>query len=328
MKLSIIIPVFNAEKYLKKCLDSVINCKEKEIECILVNDGSKDSSEIICKEYCNKDNRFQLINKENKGVSSARNTGLDYAIGKYIMFLDADDYFDTSKWEIILNYIDNYENEFLAFSHYSLFDNNLIEEELYDIEGIECNDYEKIRELMFASSKLNSCWGKMFLRSIIQEHNILFRENLAVGEDFVFVAEYFSYCKKARIINNCILYYRQHGQSVMRKYSMWDRVEFTKILFSYNKEKVIEFNNKILMEKMYTYYFRVITNIFFEFINVVEKKELLNLYKKALNEEIFKEIINHASKQQLPVYKKIELYLFKVNAIKLLIFYYRIKSRV
>ena len=121
MELSIIIPVYNAEKYIRECLDSVI-CKKYDCEVILVNDGSSDSSLTICEEYSRRDDRIKIVNKNNGGVSSARNAGLLQATGKYVMFLDADDYFTDDAFEYIDKYIKCDKYDFVAMSYSSLFE--------------------------------------------------------------------------------------------------------------------------------------------------------------------------------------------------------------
>ena len=99
--ISVIIPVYNVEKYLKKCLDSVINQTYKNLEIILVDDGSSDKSGLICDEYTKLDKRIKVVHKKNEGLSSARNTGLDIAKGKYISFIDSDDFVSIYMYEIM-----------------------------------------------------------------------------------------------------------------------------------------------------------------------------------------------------------------------------------
>ena len=107
MKTSIIIPIYNSEKYLHKLLESVINQTYKDIEIILVNDGSTDNSLNICEEFRSRDNRIKICNKANGGVSSARNEGIETATGEYITFIDADDYIDKNYIEMLVNNIED-----------------------------------------------------------------------------------------------------------------------------------------------------------------------------------------------------------------------------
>ena len=102
-KVSIIIPVYNVESYLRRCLDSVVNQTLKDIEIILVNDGSTDGSLAICEEYAKNDDRIKIITRKNGGLSAARNTGLDNATSEYIGFIDSDDWVDTNFFENLYN---------------------------------------------------------------------------------------------------------------------------------------------------------------------------------------------------------------------------------
>ena len=99
VKISIVIPIYNAEDHLQRCVDSVLNQTEKNIEIILVDDGSKDNSIEICKNYLNQDKRVQLIHQENSGVSAARNRGIEQACGEYIGFIDSDDWIEPNMYE-------------------------------------------------------------------------------------------------------------------------------------------------------------------------------------------------------------------------------------
>ena len=111
MKLSIIIPVYNTEEYIRQCIDSVINIKNIETEIIAVNDGSTDRTKDILEEYTEKDDRIKVITQENQGASAARNTGIKASTGDYIYFLDSDDWVDTVSFEKIIRQLeDDYKN--------------------------------------------------------------------------------------------------------------------------------------------------------------------------------------------------------------------------
>ena len=116
MKISVIIPVYNVEKYLKRCLDSVINQTYKNLEIILIDDGSTDKSGNICDEYAAKDKRIIVIHKENGGLSDARNKGLDICTGDYISFIDSDDWIENGFYEYVVNNVK--DNDLLIFDYY------------------------------------------------------------------------------------------------------------------------------------------------------------------------------------------------------------------
>jgi len=326
MELSIIIPVYNAEKYIKECLDSIMVCGIKEMECILVNDGSRDSSFAICQNYVEKDNRFKLVDKENGGVSSARNTGIGEAIGRYIMFLDADDYMDSAAWSEIADCIKEHKYDFVAYSYFTLHRDAVVKEELFTIEEKECTDKTKIREFMLASSCLNTCWGKLFLLKKIIENDIEFCTDLKIGEDFVFVADYFHICTAAIIKNKPILYYRKHSGSAMRAYDLDTRIVYTDILFSYSKGIVLAYKDEKLLSKMYVYYLRVLTNLFLEFSKGSKINKLKKEFRKALQNESIKEIVSIVELSKLSSYKWVEGILLKKNWFLLLVGYFKLKS--
>ena len=126
VKVSIIVPVYNVEKYLSTCLDSLINQTLTDIEIICVNDGSTDSSLAILKDFANKDSRIKILDKQNEGVSVARNLGIEVATGQYLMFVDSDDYLIENACEKALNIIEYDGSDICIFAHYDLVDEKLV----------------------------------------------------------------------------------------------------------------------------------------------------------------------------------------------------------
>ena len=116
IEISVIVPVYNSEKYLKQCLDSIVGQTFKDIEIICVNDGSTDSSSQILAEYASKDDRFVIINQENGGAGKARNTGLDASRGKYLSFLDSDDFFESTMLEKAYKKIEQDNSDFVVYN--------------------------------------------------------------------------------------------------------------------------------------------------------------------------------------------------------------------
>ena len=125
--ISIIVPIYNVEKYLKKCIDSIINQTYKNLEIILVDDGSPDNCGKICDEYAKKDNRIKVIHKENGGVSSARNVGVENATGEYIGFVDSDDYIEKDMYEVLINNLKKENADISIISNYEVYKNKIIE---------------------------------------------------------------------------------------------------------------------------------------------------------------------------------------------------------
>lgn len=167
-KISVIIPVYNVKKYLKRCLDSVINQTYKNIEIILVNDGSTDNSLKICEDYQKKDKRIIIINQKNSGLSAARNKGLDIAKGKYICFIDSDDYVTCDYVFYLYKLIKKDNFDFSACST-KLIINNIYTDN-YDEEIIyELDPKEALKLLLDNNNKITlSAWGKLYKKEIFK----------------------------------------------------------------------------------------------------------------------------------------------------------------
>lgn len=326
MELSIIIPFYNADRYISECLDSVLACKLKEMECILVNDGSNDNSLNICQYYVEKDKRFHLIDRKNGGVSAARNTGIEAATGKYIMFLDADDYIDSTAWKDVSSCIEDITYDFVAYSYFTLNKNTSIKEVAFEIQGKECSDSSEIRRLLMASSCLNTCWGKLFKLEIILSNEIQFREDLNIGEDYIFVADYFQHCTSPVIKNMPILYFRQHAASAMRIYNLDSKLSSAEICFHYNKAIVLEYEDEALLREMYVYYLRNLTNLLLAFSKGCGMGKLVKEYREIMQRDSVREIVVKVSLSKLALYKKFEGLLLKRRWLMLMAGYYKLKS--
>ena len=195
--ISIIIPIYNCEKYLRTCLESVINQTYKNIEIILVNDGSTDKSLDVCNEYSNKDSRIKIINNTNHGVSYSRNIGIKSSTGSYIMFVDADDWLDLKMVEILYRNINN--SDLCVCSYISVFNNNSIPK-IYNIT--KNNSY-----MQFILK--NGCWapwGKLFKKEKITK---LFDEKIMSSEDLLFNFENAINFKIIKYISDTLYYYRK-----------------------------------------------------------------------------------------------------------------------
>ena len=136
-KISVIVPVYNGERYLKECIDSIRNQIYPNLQIIIVNDGSTDNTSVVCEQYARIDKRIQVVNKENAGLVAARKTGIEHASGKYIGFVDADDWIDKDMYESLLNVMEKYQCDLAASGNYRQFgenytiDKNMLPEGVY-----------------------------------------------------------------------------------------------------------------------------------------------------------------------------------------------------
>lgn len=185
-KISVIVPVYNAEKTLKRCVDALLKQTYQNIEIILVDDGSKDRSLEICQQYAEQDNRVKVIHKPNGGVSSARNAGLDVADGEFIMFCDSDDWAEPEWCEELISH---YEPGCLVMCQY------YVEQapETLELDGLKVNTVTRFAQSDFYNLKMDGVfvpWNKIYLRAVVEENALRFDEKLTNGEDMLFNAEY------------------------------------------------------------------------------------------------------------------------------------------
>ena len=194
-EVSIIVPVYNVEKYLPSCIDGILAQTQTNFELLLINDGSTDHSGKICDEYAKKDNRIKVFHKENGGVSSARNVGLDNASGEWITFVDADDFI---KPDFILKLLD-----YRTFDH--IVGGNIVFGERNENRGINKISIIKLKSHdavkldygrdMTITNTFNTPWGKLFKTCIIKSNSLHFDTRLFYCEDLCFCLYYLSYCE-------------------------------------------------------------------------------------------------------------------------------------
>lgn len=208
--ISIIIPVYNGERYLKQCLDSVINQNNPDYEAIIVNDGSVDLSKDICEEYVRKDSRFKLINKENGGVSIARNVGLQYARGKWICFIDADDWISPD----FLN-IEYPDADVIQKGYVDVSNNNTLRESYITTSSV-LNRKNEIYKF-FVNHRNNQLWNKLISARLINTQR--FNEKVKIGEDLLFFLSIIDNVKLYAFSSTGYYYYRVNDDSAMAKVS-------------------------------------------------------------------------------------------------------------
>lgn len=206
---SVIIPVYNTEKYLRKCLDSVLNQSYRHFEAIIVNDGSTDASEEVIRQYLS-DSRFTLISQENKGLGGARNTGILAAKGDYLVFLDSDDYLDLDCLETLAAVMDNQKYDVIAFDAIGVsVDGQKVQHYTNRIYSEYLNDISRVQLMMMEPT---SCF-KSYKRSLFQDNQIWFPERLWY-EDFATTLRLALHTEKNCYIKKSLYYYVQQPSSI------------------------------------------------------------------------------------------------------------------
>ena len=224
---SIIIPVYNAEKYLGYCLNSIASQTYRNLEIILVNDGSTDDSLKICNNYAFLDSRIRVMDIPNAGVSNARNVGLKAATGEYIEFADADDVLNPQMVETLVDKMDTYQSDLVicGFEMVSLNSNQQPQDIIHFNSaslGEECVYtqqlfFEKLSCILWRTSLLECPWNKMFRKDIIRNYNLQFPIDKSLGEDFCFNIDYFAYVNKVVILSDELYYYMQINQTALTR---------------------------------------------------------------------------------------------------------------
>lgn len=219
---TIIVPVFNAERYLTKCIESIIHQKYKNIELIMINDGSTDESLKIMKQFAEKDSRIVIIDEKNKGVSHARNIGMDAAQGEYIMFVDADDYIDEKTVERLIYKAKSNNVDIVRFNGY-IEDRNSKYNPLGMINDGEilnsCEHEKEIIEIFNSPDRSIQCYSPfLFLKNTNLKK---FNERLSYLEDKLFYLENLLNNKKTLFLNERLYYYRFNDQSKTKNISMF-----------------------------------------------------------------------------------------------------------
>ncbi len=234
-KISIIVPVYNGEKVLKRCIDSILLQSYSNFEVIIINDGSRDKSINIINEYKEKDNRVKVIDNENRGVSESRNIGIEYSRGEYIQFVDCDDYIERDMIKDILESIENSNADLVMTG--IIIDIESLNNTSTSIQTFKYKNVQGKSNIAMAvlerldGAYVHSLWNKIFKRDIIIENNIRMDENINLGEDLIFNLEYLNKCRNVIFDDKCYYHYcMKDSESLTAKYRD-DRLELMKLLY-------------------------------------------------------------------------------------------------
>lgn len=332
MKFSIIVPIYNVSKYLRECIESVINQTYQNYELILVNDGSKDNSLEICNEYAYKFNKITIINKENGGLTSARKAGCEIARGDYVICLDGDDFLNLDYLEICSNLIDEFKPDCLCFGYNTYKDGSIISYQFNDVEPgfySDTNDLNTIRnKLIYDFSKsgfnngstLYSIWSKAVKRELYSICQMKIDNSVSYGEDLllttmiinnansIYYSEYISY--NYRLLNSSMSH--KYNSSIINKLNLIKQI----------LEIELGEDDRISIY-LYTQLIGQIRNAALS-LNFKEfKKELKNLYSQYPN------LVKAAKKAKLNSvggFERIRKFIFSHKMSSIIFLFYRISK--
>lgn len=255
--ISIIVPVYNVEQYLAQCLDSILNQTYQNIEIICVNDGSSDNSLEILYEYTKHDLRVKVINKENRGVSEARNSGLKISDGDLLMFVDADDWIEADTCEKAVTAMNNHQADVVMWSYVSEYGNASNLKEIFKQDcTFECEDVKAKLHRRFVgligselahpemADSLCPVWGKLYKKELIMKSGSSFIDLADIGtyEDGLFNLDVFYHVRKAVYINECLYHYRRQNTSSVTSVYNEKLPEQWQNLFGYMKKYIDNHN--------------------------------------------------------------------------------------
>lgn len=342
VKVSVIVPVYTVkQEYLKECILSIMHQTLKDIEIILVDDGAPKENGCILDFYAGKDARIKVVHKGNEGASAARNVGLKMATGKYVTFVDSDDYISEENLEIVYNQAEKMELELLMWGSYKLFPNEKVVYGPYvdDIELFNEKQKEQLELKAMAGSLpvyeypcskygSGSCCSKLYLLSFLRKNQLLYPVGIERAEDVNFNIRVFEAAERIGYMNKHLYYYRQLSSSATYKYRENGIEVFTKALNGLHDFLV---RNKKSEYFMQVYYMRCmfffIESMDMDYFNPNNPKPLFVRIKEmryVRSKDPYKEAFKKLKLSSLTWQKQIPLVLIKLNAMGLLALFYKV----
>ncbi len=334
---SVIVPVYNVENYLSECIESIIKQSLKDIEIILVNDGSTDNSFEICNKYAELDNRIIVIDKKNEGSASSRNSGIDIAKGKYISFVDADDVISQFIFEKLVNKAEETDAEMVVCNHFRKYESEIILQNKWMKEDLIFENKEDInilqKQLLIKGYKakwprfffFGAPWARIFKREFIIENNILFPFNVRIMQDGIFNLYALEKTNKIVFLKEPLYYYRVFADSISNKINnkIITYLEATfreeQLFANRYKSEDIDFQ-MVLYVKITVNIYKALTRYFFTSENLSEhkfadiKKEIIFLLKR----EPYKTAFDRIDFKYLTLSEKAFVFAIKFKLYRLL----------
>ena len=331
-KISIIVPVYKAEKHIHKCVNSILAQDYDNIEILLVNDGSPDQSGQICDEYAKTEKKIKVIHKANGGVSSARNEGLDNATGEFVAFVDSDDWLEQDALSNLYNAYKAMGSDYIVASYNDIRKDGkecvVLENDTYSGDGVVENLYR-------IYLKTFTPWAKLYKKSLINENHIKFKD-IPYGEDTVFNLEYIGYCRNISMISVVVYNYNRVTENSAMSKSYSDIDIYRKMIFNEAK-KIIDKHNKSDLDKVLSDFANVSLRGIINHLILLTDDIELQMKKIADAYEYFEKYLNIGNKaaadsgisdKGYELLKKRQIYKFikqwkKENAVR----YYKTKIR-
>ena len=331
-KLSIIVPVYKVERYIERCISSLLNQTLTDIEIILVDDGSPDLCPQLCDEYAQKDSRVKVIHKANAGLGYARNSGLEIATGEYVAFVDSDDYVDVKMYNMLYltAHKENADAVFCGFYTETRAGNWIRSKEVLENKVWGGDDVRRFALDMIASAPYEkierryqmSVWHSVYKRSIIEEKNIrFFSEREVVSEDIPFQLDFLCNSNKVGYIKPAFYYYCLNESSLTKSFKV-EKFEGYKKLHSLLKDKLVGETSLQRIDRLFIGYCR---SYLISLLNS-NRQDKRQVVRMLIEYMIWREISEIYRVDFLPLNSRICYYLIIKRNVPILITYIRIIS--
>lgn len=334
-KISIIIPCYKVEKYLDRCMNSLVNQTLSDIEFILVDDKSPDGTSAKCKEWAGKDSRIKVIHKkQNEGLGLARNTGLEFATGGYVAFIDSDDFVETTMFEDLYTHasIHNLDAVFCGFYYYKDDSHKRMRQEKQDyvvyetpesIRGVLLDMVGGLPNAKTDAPILSSVWKGIYKRDVLENNKLIFvSEREYIAEDIIFHCDYLHCCNRVGFVPGCYYYYCDNGSSLTKNYRK-DR--FDKELFMYDaieqrlhNQGIIESDFRNRLDRYFQLKIRACIAQQARFIDKFGYLQMRESSLSIINEKRVRAFVERFPYKQLPIKHKVFFLLLKYRCVDLL----------
>lgn len=308
---SIIVPVYNCEKYMEACIESILIQSYDNIEVIIIDDGSTDNTYNIIKEYINKDKRIKYFKQENLGPSIARNRGIEKANGEYLIFIDSDDFIEKIYVEKLVNEIKGKNFDIVCCGYIDKSKYGVVKLNDFWINKYELNKKE------FLSCICNGVggvlWAKIFSKDIIIENKIRMDPKIFMSEDLIFILEYCKYINRIGVINECLYHYNRLNYSSISSNIDINYLENYVLLINKISELLTELKfdfhkiNKIKILKVQDLIHKVLISETYKYLELKDKDKFIRNLNSILENEFIKKYINKLSNNNIldKIYNKL-----------------------
>lgn len=320
--ITVVVPVYNVEKYLERCLNSVVKQTYTNLEILLIDDGSTDCCSKICDEWAKKDNRIRVVHKKNAGLGMARNTGIDKATGKYICFFDSDDYIDSRTIEHATQILEKEKADLAVFGYFDISNNGEIVQTHIPVEKIEVYKGKQIQKELLKKSlerkkyDINlSAWSALYSMKMIRDTNWKFvSERNIISEDVYSLMEFYGNLNKVVLLNEALYYYCENEGSLTHTFveNRFKRINHFYIECTALADRM-NYDIEVKKALAHPYIANIIGALKLLVDSQLEEKEKNKIIKNLLNDRVFIKALDNINTSNESIQRKILFFFMKTK---------------